>query len=412
MKKASIVTIGNEILAGLTVDTNAAFLAIELQNTGIPVVSSYTVADEIDAIARKLDMAGFEADIIVTTGGLGPTDDDVTRQAFAKFLGVELELREELLKKIRSYFKSRNFHMPEKNRIQAYIPAGAESIANIGTAPGILARWKGKLLIALPGVPGEAEKMFESIVPELKKYAGTQAIEARRLKCFGAGESAIAEKLGDMMHRGRNPLINCTVHEGIITLHIVAESENKEKARQMCEKDEKILREKLGDLVYGTEDETLAEVVGTELTRQKKTISTAESCTGGLVAKLLTDIAGASNYFTYGWITYSNDAKIDQLGVQADLIEKYGAVSQQVAEAMARGARNIAGTDYSIAITGISGPTGGTDLKPVGLVYICLDYYGGCETKQYFFTFGRQFIRLRAAQSALNMLRLKMCRAI
>jgi len=405
MKKASIVTIGNEILSGLTVDTNASFLAIELQNIGIPVVSSYSVGDEIDAIARKLEMAGSDADIIVTTGGLGPTDDDVTRQAFAKFLGVELEFREELFKKLQDYFKLRKFPMPEKNRIQAFIPAGAEAIANIGTAPGILASWKGKLLIALPGVPREAEKMFESIVPELKQYAGTQALEARRLKCFGAGESTIAEMLGDMMRRDRNPLINCTVHEGIITLHIIAQAESKEKAVQMCEKDEKLLRRKLGDLVYGSGDETLAEVVGAKLTKQKKTVATAESCTGGLLAKMLTDVPGASNYFTYGWITYSNDAKIDEIGVQADLIEQYGAVSEQVAKAMARVARSRARTDYAIAITGIAGPAGGTEQKPVGLVYISVDYDGGCEIKQCFFTFNREFNRLRAAQTALNMLR-------
>ncbi len=209
-----------------------------------------------------------------------------------------------------------------------------------GTAPGILARRDGKLLIALPGVPWEAKKMFESVVPVLRKFAGTQAVELRRLKCFGAGESTIAEMLGDKMERGRNPLINCTVHEGVITLHIIAEAEDKEKARQMCEKEEKTLRGILGDLVYGKADETLAEVVGSELFRQKKTLATAESCTGGLLAKMLTDISGASNYFTYGWITYSNDAKINELGIRADLIEQYGAVSEQVAEAMAQGARS------------------------------------------------------------------------
>ncbi len=405
MKYASIVTIGNEILAGLTVDTNAAFLAIELQNIGIPVTSSYSVSDEIDAIVKKLNMASSEADIIVATGGLGPTDDDVTRQAFAKFLGVELEFREELLEKIRVVFKSREMPMPERNRIQAYIPAGAEYIPNVGTAPGILARHNGKILTALPGVPWEADKMFKSIIPELKEFAGTQAMDVCRLKCFGAGESAIAQMLGDKMQRGRNPLVNCTAHDGIITLHIVASAKNSEKASQMCRKEEKNLREILGDLVYGSGDETLAEVVAAKLIQQKKTIATAESCTGGLLAKMITDIPGASNYFTYGWITYGNDAKIDELDVQPDLIEQYGAVSKQVAQAMAQRARSKAKTDYAIAITGIAGPTGGTEQKPVGLVYICVDYEGGCEIKRFFFTFGRQFIRLRAAQTALNMLR-------
>ncbi|MBN2589686.1 MAG: competence/damage-inducible protein A [Sedimentisphaerales bacterium] len=405
MKQASIVTIGNEILAGLTVDTNAAFLAIELQNIGIPVVSSYTVGDEIDAIVQKLNLASSDADVIVVTGGLGPTDDDITRQAFAKFLGVELELREEIFQRLIDFFKSRNIPMPEKNKVQAYIPSGAEYIPNVGTAPGIIARNEGKMLIALPGVPWEADKMFKFVIPELKEFAGTQAIEVCRLKCFGLGESVIAEMLGDKMLRGRNPLVNCTVHDGIITLHIVASAENSEKAIQKCREEEKKLREVLGDLVYGSGDETLAEAVSKKLALQGKTIATAESCTGGLLSKMLTDISGSSNYFNYGWITYSNKAKITQLDVPADLIEQYGAVSEQVAKEMAQGARKKSGADFAIAITGIAGPTGGSEQKPVGLVYICVDYDGGCDVKQCFFTFGREFTRLRAAHTALNMLR-------
>jgi nicotinamide-nucleotide amidase len=408
MKKASIVTIGNEILAGKTVDTNAAHLAIELQNIGIPVVSSYTVADEIEEIVRALKLAGSDADVIVATGGLGPTDDDLTRQAFAEFLGVELQLQNDLLEKIRERFAQRNLDMPENNRIQAYIPAGAKALENIGTAPGIMAEHEGKLFIALPGVPMEMEQMFESVLPELKKFASGQAIVIRRLRCFGAGESTIAKMIGDIMRRGRNPLINCTASSGIITLHIIAAANEQNEAKKMAEKDEKFLRDTLGELIYGTEDQTLAEVVGEQLTRQNKTIAVAESCTGGCLAKLITDIPGASEYFTYGWITYSNQAKISELGVSAGLIEKHGAVSEQVAEAMARGARSKAGTDFAIGITGIAGPTGGTEQKPVGLVYISVDSDSGCETKKCLFIQRRYFVRLRAAQTALNMLRLKL----
>ena len=408
MKKASIVTIGNEILAGKTVDTNAAHLAVELQNIGIPVVSTYTVPDEIEAIVQKLNSAGTDADMIIATGGLGPTDDDLTRQAFAEFLGVELQLQQDLLEKIQDRFAQRNLEMPENNKIQAYIPAGAKALENIGTAPGIMAEHKGKLFIALPGVPMEMEQMFESILPELKEFAGGQAVVVRRLKCFGAGESTIAEMLGDMMQRGRNPLINCTASSGIITLHIIATAEEHNKAQEMAAKDEKSLRDILGELIYGTEEQTLEQVVGEKLAQQNKTIAVAESCTGGWLAKLITDIPGASEYFTYGWITYSNDAKISELGVQADLIEKHGSVSEQVAEAMAREARRKAGTDFAIGITGIAGPTGGTEQKPVGLVYISVDSNGGCETKGCLFINKRQFTRHRAAQTALNMLRLKL----
>jgi nicotinamide-nucleotide amidase len=409
MIRASIVSVGNEVLSGQTVDTNAAHLSTELLSIGVPVVSSYVVRDEIDAIVRGLELASSDADVILTTGGLGPTDDDLTRQAFAKFLGVELELRDELLERIEKFFAGRGYRMSEKNKIQAYIPKGAKALANIGTAPGIMAQSKGKLFFALPGVPMEMERMFEeSVLPELKRFAGGQAIVVKKLKCFGAGESTIAEMLGTMMQRGRNPLINCTASSGIITLHIIATAEDKEKAEQMALKDEKFLQGKLGELVYGVGDESLAAVVGEKLTRQGKTIAVAESCTGGLLAKLLTDIPGSSKYFTYGWITYSDQAKISELGVPADLIQEYGAVSEQVAGAMAAGARNKAGTDYAISITGIAGPAGGTEQKPVGLVYIGVDSEKGIYTQRCHFSGDRRFIRLRAAQTVLNLLRLKL----
>lgn len=407
MKKASIVSIGNELLSGRTADTNTTYLCGELLKLGIPVVSTYTVGDELDAIVRKLQFACADADFIIITGGLGPTDDDITRQALAKFLGVELELQNELLEQIEEFFVRRNRKMPDRNKIQARIPAGAKPIINkLGTAPGILAESKGKLFFALPGVPIEMKRMYEnSVLPELLKFGGGQAIVIRKLQCFGAGESDIAEMLGDLMQRGRNPLINCTAGFGIITLHIVATADNRQNAEQMAQKDEKNLREILGDLVYASQEQTLAEVVGEQLTKLNKTVATAESCTGGLVAKMLTDTPGSSNYFTGGWITYSNDAKINELGVPADLIEKYGAVSEQVARSMAQNARRKAGTDYSIAITGIAGPTGGTESKPAGLVYISIDSGYGTATRRWLFSYDRRFVRLRAAHTALNMLR-------
>ena len=409
MKRVSIVSIGNEILSGQTVDTNAAHLSAELLSIGVPVVSSYTVGDDIERIVRAFGLASADADVVLATGGLGPTDDDLTRQALAEFLGVELELRNELLEKLEKFFAGRDWPMPERNKIQAYIPAGAKALANIGTAPGIMAESQGKLFFAMPGVPMEMKRMFaESVLPELERFAGGQAVVVKKLKCFGAGESTIAEMLGTMMQRGRNPLINCTVSSGIITLHIIAMADDKEKAGQMVEKDEKLLQSMLGELIYGVGDESLAQVVGEKLAQQGKTIAVAESCTGGLLSKLLTDIPGSSKYFTYGWITYSNQAKISELGVPADMIHEYGAVSGQVAESMARAARKKAGTDYAISITGIAGPTGGTEQKPVGLVYIGVDSENGCDTKRCFFHHDRRFIRLRAAHTALNILRLKL----
>jgi nicotinamide-nucleotide amidase len=409
MRKASIISIGNELLSGQSVDTNTAYLSGRLLSIGIPVVGSYTVGDDVDSIIGSFRAAGRDADVIIATGGLGPTDDDLTRQALAKLLGSELQLQDELLRKIQEFFISRNRQMSSKNKIQAYIPVGAKALVNnIGTAPGIRAEVKGKLLFTLPGVPSEMKRMFEkSVLPELQQLAGKQAVVIRKLRCFGTGESNIAEILGDLCRRDRNPRIDSTASCGVITLHITATAEDKSQAQKKAEKDEKLLTDKLGELVYGTGDQTLAEVVGQKLAQQKKTIAVAESCTGGCLAKLLTDIPGASRYFTHGWITYSNRAKTSELGVPAHLIEEHGAVSEQVARAMARGAKKRAGTDFAIGLTGIAGPTGASEQKPIGLVYISVYFDSGCETKRFIFHHDRDSIRLRAAQTALNMLRLK-----
>ena len=410
MKKASIICIGNELLSGQSVDTNSGYLGRKLLSIGMPVASIYTVGDETYSILRALKLAAEDAEVILITGGLGPTDDDLTRQVLAKFFAVELELQDVLLQKIESFFTNRNLQMSDKNKIQAYIPAGTTAIANnLGTAPGIMAEVEGKLFTAMPGVPSEMKQMFEeSVFEKIRKLAGEQAVVIRKLKCFGAGESEIAELLGSLMERGRNPLINCTVHYGVITLHIIATAKDNVKAVQMAEKDEKLLTELLGELVYGRGEQSLAGVVGEKLAEQKKTIAVAESCTGGLVAKLLTDVPGASTYFTHGWVTYSNSAKTTELGVSADLIENYGAVSKQVAEAMAKGARIKSGADIAIGITGIAGPAGGSRQKPVGLVYISTDSDNACVTRRFIFSHDREFIRLRAAQTAINMVRLKL----
>jgi nicotinamide-nucleotide amidase len=410
MRKASIVSVGNEVLSGQTVDTNAAYLSSRLLSIGIPVVSSYTVGDNVDLIVRALNLADVDAELILVTGGLGPTDDDLTRQAFAKLLGVELEMRSELLQKIQDFFERRGLQMPEKAKVQAYIPVGARALANnFGTAPGIMAGKEDKLYVSMPGVPSEMKQMFEGwVLPGLKQFAGEQTIVVRKLKCFGAGESTIAELVGKVMERGRNPLINCTACRGVVTLHIIAAAKAEGEAREMAEKDEELLMGLLGEVVYGRGEQTLGEVVGEKLAQQKKKIAVAESCTGGWLAKLLTDVPGASRYFTRGWVTYSDNAKTEELGIPADLIEEYGAVSEQVAKAMAQGARENTGTDFAIGITGIAGPTGGSEQKPVGLVYVSVDSDNGCETKRLVISGDREFIRVLAAQTALNMLRLEL----
>ncbi len=409
MRKAGIVSIGNELLSG-QVDTNAAYLCEKLLSLGIPVVSCYTVGDETEAIVRVLELAKSDADLVIATGGLGPTDDDLTRTAFAKLLNVELRLDENILKKAEDFFAGRDLPTPERNKVQALIPAGTRPVANdLGTAPGIEAKIGKKLLFALPGVPAEMKEMFEKLIaPQLRQLHAQQVIVTRKIKCFGAGESAVAELLGDMMQRGRNPLVNCTVDCGLITLSVVAAAAERRSAEEMAEEAEKLLREKLGRLVFGTAGETLAEVVGGQLLRRKKKIAVAESCTGGLLCKLITDIPGASTYFTHGWVTYSNTAKTRELGVSGELIDKYGAVSAEVAAAMAQAARHKAKTDFAVAITGIAGPGGATEQKPVGLVYITVCSDDKFLTKGFDFSHDRRSIRLKSALTALNLLRLEL----
>ncbi|MBW8014854.1 MAG: competence/damage-inducible protein A [Planctomycetes bacterium] len=403
--KAAIISIGNELLSGLTVDTNAAFLSERLMSVGVATVCGYTVGDDVEMISEAIGNAARHADVILITGGLGPTDDDLTRTALASFLGVELLLDNGLLREIAEFFKKRNYHMADKNRVQAYLPKGASALTNeLGTAPGIMAKYQGKTIVCMPGVPYEMKKMFDDSV--LSIFAGAERVViSKKLRCFGAGESTVAERLGDLMERGRNPLINCTVDASVITLHIVATADSSDEARAMIAGDETRLRSILGPIVYGVDGETLGGAVGKILASRRKTISVAESCTGGLLAKMLTDTPDSSEYFAYGWVTYCNEAKVSQLGVDGDIIAAHGAVSEPVAAEMAAGARKRGGSDIGIGITGIAGPGGGSEQKPVGLVYICIDLGGESVVKRYVFPHSREKVRLRSALTALDLLR-------
>jgi nicotinamide-nucleotide amidase len=296
--------------------------------------------------------------------------------------------------------------MPQRNRVQAYLPDGAEALNNeVGTAPGIMLIDGEKMLFAMPGVPVEMKLMFEkSVLPRLTELDGREVVAIRKLKCFGMGESSIAELLGDRMQRGRNPLVNTTVRDGVITLHITAAAKDQKQAGEMAKREQEELTGILGDVVFATEDITLAQAVGAKLTKLKKTVAVAESCTGGLVSKLLTDVPGSSNYFICGWVVYSNTAKITELGVEPEIIEKKGAVSEAVAAAIAAGARSQSSADYAIGITGIAGPSGATADKSVGLVYISLAKVDETCVQKYTFSGDRDSIRKRAANAAINLL--------
>ncbi len=409
--KACIISIGNELLNGQTVDTNASWLSGQLFAMGIATAGCWMVPDEAGRIVDALSEATKVGQLIVLSGGLGPTDDDLTRQAVAAFLGVELEFQPDVLDELKAFFEERGSVMADKNRSQAYIPAGCEMLDNpYGTAPGFASIKDDILIAVMPGVPSEMKAMFsEQVVGRIQKKHSGSVIASGKVRCFGVGESTLAQKLGDLMDRRRNPLINCTCGSGEILLHVIAHAEDRQTAQEMVKADQTMLTELLGDWVYGFDDDSLAQIVGNLLSGAGKTIALAESCTGGWVGQMLTDVPGASDYFTAGWITYSNQAKIEQLGVPQPLIEEYGAVSEPVARAMAQSAAQKAQTDLAVAITGIAGPAGGTEQKPVGLVYIGIVFEGQCEVHEFRFPpTNRWFIRKRTAFAALNLIRLKL----
>lgn len=407
MKKASIVCIGNELLNGYGIDTNSVYLCEKLLAVGIEITAIYKVGDVAENIVEAFRTAAEKSDVILITGGLGPTDDDITRQTLSTYSGRELVLNKEALADIEKFYSALSKQMPQRNIIQAYIPQGAKVIKNqAGTAPGIMLVDNGKLFFAMPGVPVEMKLMYEQTVePELIKLKNRKAIAIRKLKCYGMGESNIAELLGDRMRRGREPLVNITVRDGVITLHIIATADDKTQADSAAKTEQREIAEILGDIVFADEESSLAEAVGRELTEKNKTVAVAESCTGGLISKLLTDVPGASNYFLCAWVAYSNDVKIRELGIEPGLIEKKGAVSAEVAAAMAEGARRRAGADYALGITGIAGPVGSTADKSVGLVYISAAGEGETRTQKYQFSGDRESVRKRAANAALDLLR-------
>lgn len=404
--KACTVSIGNELLNGQTTDTNTSWLAGRLFDAGIITVGGWIVPDEIDRIAGALKAAAEQADIIFVTGGLGPTDDDLTRQAVADYLEVELEFHPNILDDLKAFFEKRGKVMAEKNRCQAYVPAGCEILENLyGTAPGFWCQKEDRFLAVMPGVPAEMKRIFDKeVLPRIQKIHSGFIVVSGKVRCFGPGESTIAQKLGNLMDRSRNPLINCTCGAGEILLHIVAQAQNRKTAAEMIDRDKKMLSTLLGEWVYGYDEDSLPAVIGSLLRQKGHTIALAESCTGGLVSKMLTDVPGSSDYVMAGWVTYSNEAKISQLNVPAQLIENHGAVSEPVACAMALGAAKKAETDIAVGITGMAGPGGGTEEKPVGLTWVGLSVPGHDQANEFLWDGDRRSNKVKSAEAALQLL--------
>lgn len=413
---ASILSIGTELSTGQSVDTNAAWLATELTALGFLVVEHVTVGDDVEQIAGAAARLLGHSGVVIVTGGLGPTPDDLTRDGIARAIGQPLEENAEALAQVRAFFARLDREVSPSNLRQAMAPRGSSIILNArGTAPGMQCQLGEHLVFALPGVPGEMKAMFRSGVAPNLAGLGMAGISAlRRINCFGRSEAKIGELLAELMGRDRNPLVGTSACGGVITIRIVARADSAPEAETLAQRDLDVIRGRLGACVFGEGNETLESAVGRLLREQGKTLSTAESCTGGLLAKRLTDIPGSSGYFLRGFVTYSDESKADEVGVPRELIANHGAVSDSVASALASGCRTVSGSDFALSTTGIAGPTGavGPD-KPVGLVYIGLADEAGVTTRR--LTLGdhldRQGIRDRACGAALNLLRLRLIRA-
>jgi len=409
---AAIIAVGTELLSGQSVDTNSAYLAKQLQRYGFNVRFHCTIDDDRQAIAEAIQSAAARVDLVIVTGGLGPTADDLTRQGLADAMGSELRLDEVSLEQIEAFFRLRGRNLKDIHRIQAMLPAGGEALPNrLGTAPGIAAKVGGAGVFVLPGVPSEMQAMFaESVLPRLKRPKGV--ILQHVLRTFGEGESHVAEIIADLMSREANPQVGITAAAGIISVRLSTRGEDKSEAERLAADVLAELQRRLGGLVFAAGDaelapKGLASVVGEMLGRGGWTLATAESCTGGLLGELITDVPGASEYYLGGIVAYDNRVKVSALGVPGSLIDAHGAVSEPVAQAMADGCRRKLSSDWAAAVTGIAGPAGGSDKdgKPVGLVYIAVAGRAGCRVHRHVFPGTREIIRRRAALSALNHLR-------
>jgi nicotinamide-nucleotide amidase len=412
--RTEIVSIGSELTSGQNLDTNSQWLSRRLAEIGIPVRWHTTIADDLEENVAAFRSATQRAGLVLLTGGLGPTQDDLTREALAAVAGVELVFHPESFAQIEAMFARRNRTMPERNRVQALFPAGAEPIPNAcGTAPGIWMPVGGCLVAAMPGVPSEMYAMFDSWVqPRLLSLGhGGGVLVQRKLNCFGAGESAVEHKLLDLTRRGHEPEVGITVADATISLRILARAATRAEAEAQIAPVEATIRERLGDLMFGVEDEDLQDALFRLLAEQRRTLATAEGVTNGQVAQRLGRVPGASAWFRGGIIAYDNRLKTEMLAVPRALLDEHGAVSAAVAEAMAVGCRMRFRTDLAVSTVGIAGPDGGSADKPVGLVHVGLAWEGGATAHSGNWGGTRAEVQSRTAKMALNVVRLHLLRS-
>ncbi len=416
---AALISIGDELILGQILDTNAAYLADQLTQASLPCAEHLTLSDDEVRLAAAIERLASDPaiGIIVITGGLGPTADDLTREALARAMGEALVEDPAGAEDLKRWFHDRGHRMPEPNKKQALRPASAQLLPNErGTAPGLRARYLNTDIFVLPGVPHEMKHMFETLVLPALARAGEQVIRTLAIRCFGLGESSLAERLGDLMDRERNPTVGTTASEGIISIRIraVGPPHDPHEVDAIVAKTAARVEEIAGVYAFGRDDDTLASVTLDLLKERGETVAVAESCTGGLLGSMFTEVAGSSAAFLGGYLTYTNELKMQELSVPSAYFDEDGpgAVSKETAIAMAEGARQRTGATHGLGITGIAGPDGGTADKPVGTVCIALaSREHETRVRQFDFTGSRSIIRDRSAKAALVMLlwRLRGC---
>ena len=409
MASVEIITIGTEILLGHLIDTNAVHIARELADAGVDVYAKHSVGDNTERLAAMLSDTLARADGAITTGGLGPTVDDLTKDAVARAAGVGLELHEPSLRAIEERFKYFGRTMSDNNRRQAMLPVGSYVLENPhGTAPGfVIVRADGKFIACMPGVPREMKPMLaERLIPWMKeRYQLRSAIYTKTIRTVGWGESEVDKRIEDLFRSQENPKIAVLAHEGRVDIKVMAKAASRAEADAMIAPLAVELRGRLGNGIFGEDEQTLPGAIIAECTKRGVRLATAESCTGGAIADALVSVPGASAVFVGGVVAYDNAIKTSLLGVDAGLIARVGAVSEEVAIAMAAGARERLGTQFAISTTGIAGPDGGSDEKPVGLVWFGLaNPDGSVDSRSMTFPGNRDDIRRRATTAALSLL--------
>jgi nicotinamide-nucleotide amidase len=407
---AEIIAIGSEMLAPDRTDTNSLWLTEQLNQLGIEVKLKTIVGDDDARLEEAIKDAVRRSKVVISTGGLGPTEDDITRKITARALGRRLLLDEQVLADIKERFRGFGVAMPERNSRQAMVIEDAAVLPNPnGTAPGMFIDHDGTAIVLLPGPPREMKPMFvDHVRSRLESRAGKIRVVRRMLRVAGLGESAVDEKIAPVYTQYDNPQTTILFNQSEIEIHLTARGRTDDEVNALLDKVVLQIEEKLGDAVFSFNGEKMEEVIGLKLSLGGYTLSVAESCTGGLLAQRITEVPGSSKYFIEGVVTYANEAKTRALGVEPILLLEHGAVSAPVAEAMAEGIRKRAGTDFGISITGVAGPGGGTEEKPVGTVFIALASEMGTEHRRLKLPGDRNLIRWRASQAAMEMLRRKL----